>query len=181
MKQRRITAIVAALALIAMLGAPPWSMANEAFTAMLRGFQEVPPISTTGSGTFQATLSDDDTSIAYELTYEGLEDDVTQAHIHFGQFHVSGNIVAFLCSNLDPQPSDVPEGTPACPTRAGTVTGTLTASNIINRASAQGITTGELAEVLDAMRRGVTYANVHSKTFTSGEIRGQIVKIPGTD
>jgi CHRD domain len=82
---------------------------------------------------------------------------------------------------LDPQPSDVPEGTPACPTRAGTVTGTLMASNIINRASAQGITNGELAEVLDAMRRGATYANVHSKTFPAGEIRGQIVKIPGTD
>ena len=33
---------------------------------------------------------------------------------------------------------------------------------------------GEYAELLRAIRAGVTYANVHSKTYTGGEIRAQL-------
>jgi hypothetical protein len=40
----------------------------------------------------------------------------------------------------------------------------------------QGIAAGEFAELLTAIRSGVSYANVHSAKFPSGEIRGQIQK-----
>jgi len=39
---------------------------------------------------------------------------------------------------------------------------------------AQGINAGEFAELVHAIREGVTYANVHNAVFPSGEIRGQI-------
>jgi hypothetical protein len=39
---------------------------------------------------------------------------------------------------------------------------------------AQGIAPGEFAELVRAMRAGVTYANVHTTTHGGGEIRGQI-------
>jgi hypothetical protein len=87
---------------------------------------------------------------------------------------VSGNIVAFLCSNLAPVPPDQPAGTPPCPTPGGTVTGTITAAQIINRAAAQGIATGELGRLIQAIRGGVAYANVHSTLFPAAEIRRQI-------
>jgi len=38
----------------------------------------------------------------------------------------------------------------------------------------QGIAPGELDEFIRAIRAGVTYVNVHSTKFPSGEIRGQI-------
>ena len=38
----------------------------------------------------------------------------------------------------------------------------------------QGIDAGELDELLDALKSGVTYANVHSTKFPAGEVRAQI-------
>jgi hypothetical protein len=49
----------------------------------------------------------------------------------------------------------------------------LTPANVIGPA-AQGVAPGEFAELVRAIRAGVTYANVHTTTHGSGEIRGQI-------
>lgn len=58
--------------------------------------------------------------------------------------------------------------------------GNLTFANLVGPA-AQGIdgtpetrTPAEFAEILKAIRAGLTYANVHSTKFPAGEIRGQI-------
>ena len=40
--------------------------------------------------------------------------------------------------------------------------------------SGKGIAPGEYAELLRAIRSGVTYANVHSTLHPGGEIRAQI-------
>jgi hypothetical protein len=111
--------------------------------------------------------------IRYTLSYRGPFDAgsngvVTQAHIHLGARAVNGNIAAFLCSNL----GNGPAGTPACPAE-GTVSGTITPAQVIGPA-AQGIAAGEFAELVRALRAGAAYANVHTTTFTAGEIRGQI-------
>src|SRR5262245_41034903 len=99
--------------------------------------------------------------IDYELTYDGLEAAVTQAHIHFGQFFVSGGISVFLCNTEGfPDPSGL---APTYP-QSGTVTGTITAENVIGL-GVQGIAAGEFAELLTAIRSGVSYANVHSAKF----------------
>ena len=63
----------------------------------LKGYEEVPAVSTLASGEFRARIND--SRIEYKLTYRGLEGDVTQAHIHLGQERVNGMISAFLCSN----------------------------------------------------------------------------------
>ena len=136
------------------------------FKARLTGFQETPAISTTGSGTFKAQLSEDGTSLSFTLTYSGLEADALFAHIHLGQKGVAGGVSAFLCGG---------GGKPACPARSGTVTGTITASDVIGP-TGQGIAAGQFAELIRAMRAGVTYANVHSTVFGGGEIRGQITE-----
>lgn len=135
--------------------------------ARLIGFQEVLPLATAASGMFEATLSPG--SFAYELTYSGLEGNVTQAHIHFGQKGVNGGVSVFLCSNL----GNGPAGTPACPSPGGTVKGTITAASVIGPTS-QDISPGQFDALVRAMRSGVTYANVHSSKFPNGEIRGQI-------
>src|SRR5262249_54660751 len=179
MKHCRILEIIGTVSLLAMLSAPALAMADEEVKATLRGFEEVPAISTAGSGTFRGKIDDDETSIDYELSYSGLEGgSVLFAHIHLGQRSVNGGVIVFLCANSN-VPITPPAGTPPCPTPSGMVTGTVTASNVIGPAG-QGITAGEFAELLNAIRKGVAYANVHTGSvspptgFPGGEIRGQI-------
>jgi hypothetical protein len=136
----------------------------------LSGYEEVPAVSTAASGKFRAEVRAGQTEIAYRLSYEDLEADVQQAHIHFGQRDVNGAIVVFLCSNL----GNGPAGTQPCPAAPATITGTITAANVGGGAAAQGIAPGEFGELLQAINAGVTYANVHSAKFPSGEIRAQL-------
>lgn len=143
--------------------------------ADLGGYQEPPAVSSTGSGEFRALISRDRTSIEYVLKYQDMEGDVTQAHIHVGQVLVNGGISIWLCgTTIATPPNPGPAGTQTCPgLRAGTVTGTITAAEVIGP-TGQGIAIGEFAEVLAAIEAGHTYANVHSLRNPGGEVRGQI-------
>jgi hypothetical protein len=133
--------------------------------ATLSGFQETPStLSTPGTGTFTATIDDNAQSIDYKLSYEGLEAPAIAAHIHLGARGTTGGVSAFLCSGGNK---------PACPPAGGTVTGTITATDIIGPA-AQGIAPGQFAKVIRAIRNGAVYANVHSTLRPGGEIRGQL-------
>jgi hypothetical protein len=38
----------------------------------------------------------------------------------------------------------------------------------------QGVAAGELADLIRAIRAGAAYVNVHTATYPTGEIRGQI-------
>ncbi len=139
---------------------------------ILTGYEETPQaISTEGNGVLRARISNDETQIQYELSYADLESAVTQAHIHFGATGTSGGISMWLCSNLASPPT--PPGVQACPTPSGTITGTLTAADVVGP-TGQGIAAGEFAEVIRAMRAGATYVNVHTVNRPAGEIRKQI-------
>jgi hypothetical protein len=144
------------------------SKAAMPIAANLSGFNEVPPILTNGTATFRAVVHSDNT-ITYTLTFSGLTSDVTQAHLHFGERGVSGGIFLFLCTNL----GNGPAGTPACPAAGGTVTGTLTAASV-TAVAAQNVTAGDFAGAKRIIQSGDAYANVHSKNFPAGEIRGQV-------
>ncbi len=178
---RALTAFtIVPITLFALLASAPVG-ANDEVATKLRGYEEVVfgaaigAVSTQATGRFRAKLNDDKTSIEYELRYGGLEGDVTQAHIHFGQRRTQGGISVFLCQT--PTAGDPAGLAPTCPPSPAdgtvTVTGTLTAANVIGPAP-QGIAVGELAELVRAIRAGVTYVNVHSTVFPGGEIRGQL-------
>jgi hypothetical protein len=136
----------------------------------LSGYQEDPAaVSTTGTGTFDATVDAKGQEVAYRLSYSALEGDIAQAHIHFGTRHQSGGIAVFLCTNL----GNGPAGTQPCPPAPATITGTIRPVDVIGP-SGQGIAAGEFAELLAAARAGATYVNVHSSLFQGGEIRAQL-------
>jgi CHRD domain-containing protein len=135
------------------------------FKATLKGLNEVPSISSTGTGQFRATADPADTSLSYELQYANLEGTTTTAaHVHLGQTAVSGGVMFFLCGG---------GGKPVCPNISGSVTGTVTAADVIGPAG-QGVAAGEFAEALRGMRSGASYVNVHTDKHPGGEIRGQI-------
>ena len=141
------------------------------FQADLNGYEETPSVSTQGVGTFRAQINRNADEIRYSLTYGGqFNGTVTQAHVHLGQEGVAGGISVWLCTT--PAITAAPAGTQQCP-QQGTITGTIKPADVVGPAG-QGIAPGEFAELVQAMRAGVTYANVHSSTQTGGEIRGQI-------
>jgi hypothetical protein len=142
---------------------------SKRFSARLQGFNEVPSISGEATGSFRARLGQDGLSLDYRLSYSGLSSTVAQAHIHLGQRHTNGGVMVFLCSGTSVDPTGL---APVCP-QEGTVEGTLTADNIIGPAG-QGVTAGEFEELVDALRKGAAYANVHTADFPTGEIRGHI-------
>jgi hypothetical protein len=146
---------------------------GEKLKAHLSGFYEVPVMVSGGTATFHARVADDDQSFDWELTYSfPATSTVTQSHIHVGGVGVSGNIVLFLCTNLG---NANPAGTTvaACPTPAGTVTGTATGANVVS-IPAQGFATGDFAGLLGAIRAGSAYVNIHTAAHPPGEIRGQV-------
>ena len=143
------------------------------YRASLRGNAEVPSISTAASGTFHSYMAGD--GLHYELTYKNLEGgNVAQAHIHLGQPHTNGGIIVWLCSNLPSPPT--PTGTQACPASPGRVTGVISAMDVVGP-DGQGISAGEFNALVAALGNGTAYANVHTATFGSGEIRGLVSRV----
>jgi hypothetical protein len=172
MRNARVKLAVAVAVLGAMVVAVTAAVAGNddgRIRERLSGYQEVPAISTAAHGAFRAQLMPGQGEIGYKLSYADLTGGVQQAHIHLGQPAVNGGITVFLCTNL----GNGPAGTQACPPAPATITGTIHPQDVIGP-EAQGISPGEFDELVDAIRAGVTYANVHSATFPNGEIRAQL-------
>ena len=179
MRRRGVTATLAVG--VAALGIAAFALAGGSgagfnhLSATMSGYQEVPSVSSIGTADFTADVSKDGNSIAWQLSYSGLEGAVQQSHIHFGQRSVNGGISVFLCTNL----GNGPAGTQVCP-QSGTISGTITAADVSPNTPAtagartQGINTGEYNELVRAIAAGKTYANLHTTTWPGGEIRAQL-------
>jgi hypothetical protein len=137
------------------------------FSATLTGGEEVPAVVTSATG--NATLDVSGSAITYTVTVAGLANPIV-SHIHIAPVGENGPVRLNLCGTTD---------TPACAIGDGVlVTGTNGAT-----VGAPAITFDEL---VDAMRAGNAYVNVHTDDgigqpntgagdMQSGEIRGQIV------
>ena len=174
MRRVQIAAVVL-LGVGMFLGFFTGSVDAESRFIRLSGFDEVPVVITGATGELRVSIDDRNQTIQYVLTYERIEGGkVQQAHIHLGQQHTAtaNNIVLFLCTNLGNAPGSPAPATPACPDGPdGTVTGTLTPASVVPRV-AQGVGSNDLTAVIQAIREGVAYGNVHTEVSPSGEIRG---------
>ena len=169
MRTLRFFAVIAMTAMLAfsimLVATPSQKLSNESHKADLSGFDEVPAVSSTGSGLLRLKINEAEESIEFELSYENLEGTTTgAAHIHIGQEGANGGVVAFFCGGST---------TPPCTPTSGSFSGTIGPSDIVAVAS-QGIAAGEWSEVVRAMRAGRIYANVHTNKHPAGEIRGQV-------
>jgi hypothetical protein len=145
--------------------------------AVLKSFNQVPSVLAPSSGTFEAQINGDGT-ISYALTYMNMTSSVLYAHIHFGAGRTNGGIMVFLCGG-GPTPVTCPASSGTSPV---TVKGTLTAADVSTLPSSsgdsvipQGIPPGDLAGMIQAIRSGNAYVNVHTMNFPGGEIRGQVI------
>jgi hypothetical protein len=163
----KVRAKISRIILTVSLSFSAFAAAEEEFESALSGYNEVPAVSSNGTGTLRVVVNDTEDEIAWELSYAGTAGVVTQAHIHFAADGNNGGVSAFLCSNLGNFPVQ------ACPLSPGSVSGTIRAADIIGPSN-QGIAAGELNELIQAIKERVAYVNVHTDAFPGGELRAQI-------
>lgn len=129
---------------------------QETFTAALTGAAEVPAVNTTATGTTTFTLSGG--TVNYSINTQNITA-VTAAHIHLGPAGENGPVVVTLFSA---------GGNPTGPVNGMLTQGSFTSADISANA---GVSFDALLEL---MRTGGTYVNVHTTANPPGEIRGQI-------
>jgi hypothetical protein len=118
----------------------------QTFTAKLSGSNEAPPVTTSATGMAQFQLTADGSQINYKLNATNLNN-FMMAHIHQGKAGENGQ--------------------PVVPLSMGS--GKITASDL------QGPLAGkQLSDLINLMKTGGTYTNIHTQTNQNGEIRGQI-------
>jgi uncharacterized protein (DUF1800 family) len=126
-------------------GAP---VAQRTFVAILNGANEVPPVTTSASGTSTVILSPDETSALVSLNFTGLSSPQTAAHLHGPAS--PGNNAPGTILDLDQPLGQV--------------------SNLLwNIQPVGGLS---IAQLVAALKGGQVYANVHTANNPSGEIRG---------
>ncbi len=168
---KRLSHIAVAVAALVVSQSPLSApAASSKFSAHLSGREEVPARETAANGNVKFTLSKDGTQLQYRLIVANIEN-VIAAHIHMGAQGANGPIVVTLYG-------PVAAG-------GGRKSGVL-ATGTISAADLSGDLAGRpLSDLIDAMRAGNTYVNVHtddgsdpgdsrSGDFPNGEIRGQI-------
>lgn len=134
---------------------------GDEFQSVMTGREEVPPVSTSASALANFVLNPNGT-LSYELRATAPIQDVTQAHIHLGGRGQNGPVVLFLfgfvSGGQDFQAGDLISS------------GTVSDANVIARPGF----TPTIANLVNRMRQGRTYANLHTTSFPGGEVRGQI-------
>ena len=135
-------------------------MSKRTFTAHLSADNEVPVNGSQAQGQVIFHLSKDGTEMSYKLIVANIEN-VRAAHIHCAAEGVNGPVVVGLY------------GTPTTGVSNGVLAeGTITDANVNALACIGSVKS--LAAVLDLIRSGNAYVNVHTTQLPGGEIRGQL-------
>ncbi len=139
------------------------------FVAHLAGRNEVPPVDTLAQGQAIFHFNGDETALEYKLIVANI-DNVVAAHIHCAPAGVNGPVGVTLFT-----------GAPA----GGRVNGVLAEGTVTAPDGGNSCGWTTLTQVVDAMKGGNTYVNVHTNDgvappntgpgdFPGGEVRGQI-------
>ena len=154
----KISIVALAVALALQLGFVGTALAKGdpagAFTAHLTGDQEVPPVETAALG--QAVVRVNRNGVGHTLTVAAIEN-VVAAHIHCAPEGMNGPVGVTLF-----------QGSPV------TKSGILSSGAILAVDPGNGCGWADLDDLVDAIRSGDTYVNVHTLGNLPGEIRGQL-------
>lgn len=132
--------------------------AEKSFHAKLTGKNEVPSVKTKAKGEIKFKLSSDGKELSYKLSVKNIENS-TAAHIHRGMKGTNGPPVANLFTG---------------PKKDGKFSGDLS-EGTITAAELTGDLMGKpLDDLLQLIKAGEAYVNVHTDANPNGEIRGQI-------
>ena len=145
--------------------------------ATLTGGQEVPSVNNTlATGTATLRINEAQTQIDFTLIVSTApQSDIREAHIHIAPTGVNGPIVLDFCTTSLVNPPTGVSLPPTCPPAPFTLNGSLTAANlrpITPPIQAAGVNSFD--DAVTQILNGNAYANVHTRAFPGGEIRGQL-------
>jgi hypothetical protein len=132
--------VVSAAAAIGLAQAAPQSI-----SVALSGAQQVPAVTSPGSGTANFTFDPATHVLTWSITYSGLSSPATMSHLHNGAAGKNGPVVLWLS------------------TRGAAPTSPFSGS--------VKLTPRQVAQ----LKAGDWYVNLHSKDHPAGELRGQVV------
>lgn len=150
-------------ALAVLAASPASTQAPVVFVAHLWGREQVPPIATQALGVATLEVAPDGNSIRYRLEVSRAVN-VQMAHIHVAPPGQNGPVVVWLYP-----PAPPPQLRPGR-LDGELASGAFTAANLVGPLARQ-----PLAALLERMRVGEAYVNVHTVADPAGEIRGQIL------
>jgi hypothetical protein len=171
---------VLGVALAGLLSVPAAGMAATNIRTTADGYQVVPTQNSPGVASFRARVDRKAQTIEYELAWKDLKGDILQSHIHFGSRATNGDIVVFLCTNLNNTPATATPA-PLCDgPREGMVKNVVHAGDIVAlpfggiQPAQQLLPFADFDELADAIEANATYIVVHTQAQPPGELRGQI-------
>ncbi len=137
---------------------------QQAFTANLTGQNEVPPVTTTAFGGINLNLSPDKNRIDYIISAKDPNGsfNVTGADIHLGKAHNNGPHIIWLTM--------IPCTIETCGVPIYIGQGSIREADL----QGQHLT---ISDLVNLMKTGGAYVDVHTTRHPNGEIRGQI--LPG--
>ena len=152
------------------------SAATIVWTTSMSGPNEAPPNASPGVGSATVTIDDVANTMRVQATFSGLIGNTTAAHIH-GPTATPGVGTAPVMTQL-PSFSGFPLGV-TFGSMDNTFDLTLASSYSAAFIAANGGTPASAMIALMAnMDAGRAYFNIHSSSFTGGEIRGFMTRIP---
>lgn len=128
------------------------------YIAILSGDKEVPAVDTRATGHTKLSLTSDSAGLKYTIKESGI-DTPTAAHIHSGAPGTNGPVVAVLYPTTGME----------APKDNTLAKGMITSADLVGPLKGKTVT-----DLVDAIKSGNTYVNVHSKAHPDGEIRGWI-------
>jgi len=132
------------------------------YSAHLEGKAEVPAVESKAGGDANFTVTADGKEITYVIKVKNIEN-VTAAHIHAGKRVEIGKVVAGLFAG---------------PKKEGKFSGELIEGTITRKDLTGPLAGKTIKDLIDLMKKGDAYVNVHTTTNPGGEIRGEIYAMP---
>jgi hypothetical protein len=142
--------------LVFLLALNPVNAEGQELSTSLNGMQEFPSNNSSATGLASFKVMDNN-SVWYEINVTGL-DKVMKAHLHLGKIGTNGDPIVMLF-NSGP---------------TGRINGTLVSDKFLAADFLGPMSGKSITDIVDKMKSGEIYVNIHSGSFPDGELRGQI-------
>jgi hypothetical protein len=139
-----------------------------AFVAPADASQETHSVESAATGNTNFKLSPDGTALYYKLSVAGIEN-VTMSHIHLGARGVAGGVRVWL-GDWRASPISVLEDETVAE-------GWITGADVVSAPADLTTDRARFDWLMEQMRAGNLYVNVHTTAYPPGEIRGQITPL----